>query len=461
MRNTFGRQAIPMVWSFAEANPFSNSTGNWHAMVEWVRKCIKIFPSTNHGFATQANAFQQRISLSKVISTDPPYYDNICYADLSDFFYIWLKQSMKPVFPDLFNTLATPKSEELVATPYRHTSKAMAETFFMEGMTKALCNLSEQSHHGYPLTVYYAYKQAERTGKTGVTSTGWETFLDAIINAGFSITGTWPMRTELSNRMVGTGTNALASSVVLVCRLREANAPTITYREMVRTLRNELPKALQLLQAGNIAPVDLAQAAIGPGMKVYTRYAKVLDATGQQVSVRDALALINQILSEVMDEQEGDLDEDSRWALHWFKQYGFSEGEYGDAESLSKAKNTSVNGMVEAGILTSQKGKARLLRPNELPSDWDPATDDRLTVWEAVHHLIRILDKDGEKGAGHLVAKLGGIAPKARELCYKLFLDCDRNKRAGDAMAYNAVVQSWPEIMRIARSERGEQGEIF
>ena len=273
IRNTFGRQAIPMTWNYAEANPFCGSTGNWLAMIKWVFKCINAFPSTTRGISTQADAHSQGLSNAKIISTDPPYYDNIGYADLSDFFYVWLRPVLKSVFPELFNTLAVPKSAELVATLHRHKSKPAAEKFFMDGMTEALERLAKQSHFGYPVTVYYAYKQAETKENSGMSSTGWETCLGAVINAGFTVTGTWPMRTELSNRMVGMGTNALASSVVLVCQLRSHSAPIVTRREMLKILRAKLPKALLLLQAGNIAPVDLAQAAIGPGMKIYSRYA--------------------------------------------------------------------------------------------------------------------------------------------------------------------------------------------
>ncbi len=270
------------------------------------------------------------------------------------------------------------------------------------------------------------------------------------------------MRTELTNRLLARGTNALASSIILVCRLRSCNASTISRREMIKILRSELPQSLKLLQVGNTAPVDLAQAAIGPGMKIYTRYAKVLDAAGNRVTVRDALAVINEILDEVMAEQEGDIDGDSRWALAWFQQYGFLEGEYGTGDTLSKAKNTSIDGMVEAGILTSQKGKVRLLRPNELPHEWDPITDSRLTVWEVVHHLIRILQQNGEESAGNVAARLNStVIPQAHDLCYKLFIICDRKKFSEDALAYNTLVQSWPEIMRIARSKKGTQSEIF
>lgn len=388
-----------------------------------------------------------------MVSTDPPYYDNIGYADLSDFFYVWLRRSLRPVFPDLFATMAVPKAEELVATPYRHGSKQKAEAFFLEGMTLAMHRLAEQAHPAYPVTIYYAFKQSESDGGDGTTNTGWDTFLAAVIEAGFAISGTWPMRTERDARSIGIGTNALASSIVLVCRPRSAAASTATRREFVATLKTELPQALSHLQAGNIAPVDLAQAAIGPGMAVYTRYAKVLDAEGKPLTVRQALALINQTLDEALAEQEGDFDADTRWALAWFEQIGFEEGEFGLAEQLSKAKNTAISGLVEAGIVISGKGKVRLVKPAELAADWDPTTDTRLTVWEMVHYLVRALEADGESAAATLVAKLGSQAETARELCYRLYTLCERKKRASEAMVYNALVQSWPEIIRIAGEE--------
>jgi putative DNA methylase len=389
-----------------------------------------------------------------VISTDPPYYDNVPYADISDFFYVWLRRSLRSVFPDLFSTLAVPKTQELVAFAYRHKDgKAGAEAFFLDGMTQAMHRLAEQEHPAFPVTIYYAFKQAESDEEDGTASTGWETFLDAVIRAGFAICGTWPMRTEREARSRGIGSNALASSIILVCRQRASNAPTATRRDFVAALKAELPQALAHLQKGNIAPVDLAQAAIGPGMGVYTRYARVLDAEGKPLPVRAALALINQVLDEALAEQEGDFDADSRWALTWFEQIGFNDGEYGVAEQLSKSKNTSVSGLEEAGILLSKAGKVRLLRPSELPADWDPATDQRLTVWEMVHQLIRVLESGGESGAAALVAKLGSQAEVARELCYRLYTLCERKKRATDAMAYNGLVQSWPEITRLAREK--------
>ncbi|OPY25464.1 MAG: hypothetical protein A4E23_00087 [Methanomethylovorans sp. PtaU1.Bin073] len=451
-RETFARQAIPMSWEFAEANPFSGAGGSFETALDKGAMVIDAFPANMHGHASQADAAIQKICNNKVVSTDPPYYDNIGYADLSDFFYVWLRRSLKPICPDLFTTLAVPKAEELVATPYRHGSKNAAEKFFLEGMTKAMHRLAEQAHPLFPVTIYYAFKQSE-TEKEGTSSTGWETFLDAVIQANFALTGTWPVRTESNGRMRVQGSNALASSIVLVCRKRDPNALTVTRREFLTTLKNELPEALKHLQHSNIAPVDLAQAAIGPGMAVYTRYSKVLDAEGKAMTVREALALINETLDEVLTEQEGDFDSDSRWALAWFEQYGFSMGKYGDAETLSKAKNTSVSGMVDAGILESRGGKVRMLKPAELPLDWDPTQDERLTVWEMAHHLIRVLEAGGETAAAELVAKLGSRADTARELAYRLYVSCERKKRASEALSYNALVQSWPEIMRLAKGE--------
>jgi len=350
-----------------------------------------------------------------------------------------------------------------VATPHRHGSKEKAEQFFLGGMTQAMRRLAEQTHPAFPVTIYYAFKQSESDGDNGSASTGWETFLGAVIRAGFAITGTWPMRTEYVGNLKK-NVSALASSVVLVCRQRAADAPTSTRREFVASLKAELPEALKHLQRGNIAPVDLAQSAIGPGMAVYTRYSRVLDAEGKPLSVREALALINQILDEALAEQEGDFDADSRWAVAWFDQFGFADGEFGVAETLSKAKNTSVGGMVEAGIVESGRGKVRLLRPSELPEDWNPTTDNRLTAWEMVHQLVRRLESGGEGSAAELAAQLGSKAEVARELAYRLYTVCERKKRAAEALSYNGLVQSWPEILRLTReggSPQTVQGEIF
>ena len=353
-----------------------------------------------------------------------------------------------------------PKNWSLLRTGMVTSRKA--EAFFVAGMTDAMCRLAEHAHPGFPVSIYYAFKQSETKGDGGIISTGWETFLAAVIESGFTVSGTWPVRTERGGRMIGIGTNALASSIVLVCRRRSDDAPLATRREFVAALKAELPAALVHLQAGNIAPVDLAQAAIGSGMAVYTRYAKVLDAEGKPVPVRDALALINQTLDETLAEQEGEFDVDSRWALAWFEQHGFGEGEYGVAETLSKAKNTSIAGIVEGGILASGAGKVHLLRPKELAGDWDPTADTRLTVWEVVHQLVRVLESGGETQAAALLKRLGGVGEIARELAYRLYSIAERKGRPAEALSYNALVQSWPEIARLARQEApGEQPGLF
>ncbi|GAB1398551.1 DUF1156 domain-containing protein [Aminivibrio sp.] len=454
-RQLFGRQAIPMIWDYAEGNPLGKSSGSWMIFLDGVvkafSKTFEYVKNANFGRAQQADAMNQRISLDKCISTDPPYYDNIGYADLSDFFYVWLRRSLHSVYPDLFATMSTPKAEELVATPYRHGNREKAEAFFLEGMTRAMEGLAKQSHPAFPVTIYYAFKQSERNEGGGDSSTGWETFLDAVNNAGLAVTGTWPIRTENSSRMIGQDTNALASSIVLVCRKRPEDAPSTTRKDFLAALKKELHPALRLLQSGNIAPVDLAQAAIGPGMGVYTRYSKVLDAQGQPLSVREALSLINEVLDETLAEREGEFDPESRWALAWFDQFAFGEGEYGMAETLSKAKNTSVQGLAQAGVVESRRGKVRLLPPQELSAEWDPAKDSHYTAWEGVHHLIRVLESEGEAGAADLAAKLGGRAEGARDLAYRLYNLCERKKRAAEALAYNGLVQSWPEIIRLSR----------
>lgn len=462
---TFPKQAFQMTWDFVEGSPFGGSSTEWTQCCKVVANAIESLPAGKGGTARMADAAAGAVdSAGFVVSTDPPYYDNVPYADLSDYFYVWLRRSLQPVVPELFTTVAVPKAEELVAFAYRHDGAEGAQAFFLNGMTHAMQRLAEESHPAFPVTIYYAFRQSEHDEEEGTSSTGWDTFLAAVIAAGFSITGTWPMRTEGDNRQRGVGSNALASSIVLVCRKRAVTAPTATRREFVNALKAELPQALVNLQSGNIAPVDLAQAAIGPGMAVYTRFSKVLDAEGKPLSVRDALALINQTLDEALAEQEGDFDADTRWALAWFEQSGFAEGEYGVAETLSKAKNTAVDGLVVAGILASGRGKVRLLKPKELPANWDPATDTRLTAWEIVHHLVRVLESGGELAAAGIVAKLGIHAESARELCYRLYALCERKKRAPEALSYNALVQSWPEITRLAQEggkPRPVQGGLF
>lgn len=450
--STFGRQALPMTWDYAEANVFAESSGNVLRMCELTAEVIDRQCTTllGVGRATQEDAAKLSLPTARVVSTDPPYYDNIGYADLSDFFNVWLRRSQHSTFPDYFATLAVPKTEELVATPYRHGGKEEAELFFLDGMTRAMHRLAEQAHAAFPVSIYYAFKQSESEDSEGTASTGWETFLDAVIRAGFGISGTWPVRTERSGGFRNKDQNALASSIVLVCRKRDANASTGTRRDFVAALKAELPTALRRLQDGNIAPVDLAQAAIGPGMAVYTRYERVLDAEGRPVPVRQALALINQVLDETLTEQEGDFDADSRWALAWFEQHGFAEGDYGVAETLSKAKNTSVQGLKEAGILSAGRGKVRLLSPAEMSVAWSSSTDPSLTAWEMVHQLVRLLDDGGEAEAATLLAKLGARAESARELTYRLYALCEKKRLAKEAATYNALAQSWPELVKVA-----------
>lgn len=465
IRSTFGRQAIPMVWDYCECNVFSGSTGAWDSMIGWVQGAVKGVPGTGIGTVEQTDATQKRESRSGVVSTDPPYYDNIGYADLSDFFYVWLRHSLKAVYSDLFSTVVVPKAEELVATPYRHGSKEKAEAFFLSGMTRAIHLLGERTHDSFPVTIYYAFKQAE-SEDGGVASTGWETFLEAVASAGFSLTGTWPMRTERPGKITAKA-NILASSIVLVCRPRPTDAPMTTRKDFLAALRRELPPALRHLQQGNIAPVDLAQASIGPGMAVFSRYSRILETDGKPMTVRTALQLINQTLDEVLAEQEGDFDPETAWAVAWFEQFGFNDGPFGDAETLSKAKNTALNALTETGIVKAGGGKTRLLKPGS--AGVPPASYPKhLTVWSFTHLLVHTLETGGERAAAELLRGAGETpaipGDAARELAYRLYSVCERRKRAAEALSYNSLVQSWPEITRLAREggkPQAKQAQLF
>ncbi|MGI8424431.1 MAG: DUF1156 domain-containing protein, partial [Chloroflexota bacterium] len=447
------------VWDFAEANPFSAAGGNISMFVARVTDVLESLPpAESSGRSRQVDATASVNGLAQpLICTDPPYYDNIGYADLADFFYVWLRRSLAPIYPDLFGTLLTPKAQELVATPHRFGgSQEEARRFFEEGLGKAFAQMRAAQHPGYPLTLFYAFKQAEAgeaendDGTPAFASTGWETMLEGLVASGLAVTGTWPMRTEGSGRVVARGTNALASSILLVCRPRPADAPLATRREFVSALKRELPDALRKLQHGNIAPVDLAQAAIGPGMAVFSRYSKVLDASGASLSVRAALGLINQALDEVLADQESEYDNATRWAVAWFEQYGATDGPFGMAETLSTAKDTAVSVLEATGIVRARGGKVRLLQRSELPADWDPSSDPRLTVWEVMQHLIRRLDQDGEQGAAELLAKIGGLGEVARDLAYRMYVVSERKRWTQDALACNSLVVAWPEIARIA-----------
>ena len=451
IRNTFARQAIVMVWDYTECNPFSQSTGNWSACVEWVYRFIAKNSEVclQNGCATQLNAAALSEVESPLISTDPPYYDNIDYADLSDFFYIWLRPNLRHIYPDLFKSVLVPKAEELVAARYRFGGdRSKAEEHFLTGLGKAFQRMRANAHPDYPLTVYYAFKQSEtdKEGK-GIASTGWETMLEGLLKAGFQITGTLPMRTEMKNRQIAMGTNALASSIVLVCRPRPDNASMATRRDFIAALRRELPDALHHLQQGHIAPVDLAQAAIGPGMAVFSSYSSVLEADGNPMRVRTALQIINAELDAYFTEQEGDLDTDTRFCVSWFEQYGMKEALFGDADVLARARDTSVEGIVESGILHARAGQVRLLSRDEYPEAWDPTADRRINTWECTQYLIKALDQGGETAAARLANQLSSEqVENARALAYRLFAICERKGWAQEAIAYNTLITSWTHI---------------
>ena len=452
MRSVFSRQAIAMTWDYAEVNVFSESSGSFHNLFERLIKGMGALGLGSPGHASQEDAQTQKISRSKVISTDPPYYDNIAYADLSDFFYVWLRRSLRGTFPKLLSTIIVPKAEELVATAYRHGGRDSAEAFFLDGMTEAMKSLSSQSHPAAPVTIYYAFKQSETGLSSGTSSSGWETFLDAVCCAGFVLSGTWPMRTEKEGRSIQNGVNALASSIILVCRQRSSDAPSISRREFIRELNGVLPVALDEMTKGSgeerspVAPVDLSQAIIGPGMAVFSKYAAVLEADGSPMSVRTALQLINRFLAE------DDFDHDTQFCLHWFEQHGWGEGVFGEADTLARAKGTSVDGVKEAGVVEAGSGKVRLLKWAEYPADWNPSADTRLPVWEALHQIIRALRQGGESASGALLAALGGKAEAVRQLAYRLYTLCERLGQAEDARAYNELITSWTGIESAAAS---------
>ncbi len=474
----FARQGIPMTWDYPDVNPFANAAGDLIVSLESITNVLENLPCGLTAIVSQSDARTISNVEKMVLSTDPPYYDNIGYADLSDFFYVWLRHMLAEIYPTLFTTMLVPKNAELVASAYRFNgNKKAAEEFFEKGLREVFLNMRGLDESSYPTTVYYAFKQSEdnkEEDKDFRSSTGWETMLSSLLNSSYQITGTWPMRTEMENRSVGQGVNALASSIVLVCRPRPQNAPSCSRREFLAALKKELAPALRELQQGSIAPVDLAQAAIGPGMAVFSRYSAVLEADGSPMSVRTALALINQALDEYLAEQEGEYDADTRWALAWFEQFGHNEAPFGVAETLSKAKNTSVNGLAEAGILEARGGKVRLLRRDELsPSPrgrgargeggevWDPLHDKRPTAWEAVQHLIHALESQGEAPAAELLTKLGAFAAPARDLAYRLYTVCERKGWAQDALGYNMLVVAWPRLKELAARQAGRQEKLI
>lgn len=450
VRNLFGRQAIPMVWDFAEAPPFGSAAGSFLTSLSSLAKAIPSAGSTS-GHVTQADASARAFS-GLLVSTDPPYYDNIGYSDLSDFFYVWLRRALAPIHSGLLGTMLVPKAEELVANAYRHGSADGAGQFFEEGFERVFAHARADAFAGYPITVFYAFKQQELESE-GIASTGWARVLEGMIRGGWSITATWPMRTEMGNRMIASGTNALASSIVLALRPRSIEAQAVSRGGFISALKAELPAALIEMQQGSIAPVDLAQSTIGPGMAVFSRYARVIDSDGSNMSVKTALALINQVLDEVLSEQDGALDPDSRFCVKWYEQNGWESKKFGDADVLARAMNTSVDGLARGGILTNKGGAVQLIAPKDLNPNWDPVTDVRTSVWEAVVQLCRVMQADGIEAAGHLMARIKGRTDldDVRALAYRLY-EIAQKGRTQDAMMFNELASTWTELKTTADS---------
>lgn len=453
IRAIFARQAISMTWDYAELSPFSK-TGQWYSVVENIVALFSNLSCAPNGIVLQADAQTQAISAGKVISTDPPYYDNIGYADLSDFFYVWMRRNLKSIYPELFATMAVPKAEELVATPYRHGSKEKAEHFFLDGMTIAMHNLAEKAHPAFPVTIYYAFKSSD-TDDSGTGNIGWETFLSAVLSAGFAITGTWPMRTERDGRMRDNSSNALASSIVLVCKKRSLDAIEVERREFLRELRATMPDALRDMMGTDgvsspIAPVDLAQAAIGPGMEIFSKYKAVLNSDGSQMSVHEAMIEINRQIANYLSPEGSGFDAETLFCNDWFQQYGWSEGAYGSADVLARAKGSSVEKVKAAGIIRAEGGKVQLLNWQDYPENYNPETDTNRPTWEACHHMIRVLNRHGEKAAGELLAKMPGEGENIRQLAYFLYTLCERGGKAEEARYYNELMTSWHAIVAVS-----------
>lgn len=453
LRNTFVRQAIPMTWDYAEANPFSSSSGNLLGQVEWVAKAVEQLPASTPGEAIQASATDQNYE-GAVVSTDPPYYDYINYSDLSDYFYVWLRRSLKEILPRTVGTMLTPKSEELVANPYRHDGKAGAEKFFVDGFNSVFTKIRQSADASWPMTVYYAYKQQDggKAGDASLTS-GWYTILSGLIDAGWEITATWPMRSERGGRLLSLGSNALASSIVLACRPRPVDSSTTTRRAFVAALKAELPSALRTLMQGEIAPVDLAQAAIGPGISVFSRYSRVREADGSDMSVKDALLLVNATLDEVIGEQESDFDSDSRFAVKWYRQFGWTNDSAGIADQLARSSDTSIGALERGGIFEAKGGKARLLSPSHLEGEWDAAADERVSVWEATVRLAAVMAKDGADKVAELLPTVQTRVSldAVKELGFLLFHEAEKKKDTKDAILFNGLVSAWGDVNEQAR----------
>lgn len=457
IEQTFGRQAIPMSWDYAEANVFSLATGSWTGSLEWIPKCLELLPASKYAQVRQFDAQSDNGLRNVMVSTDPPYYDNIGYADLSDFFYVWMRQALKDVYPKLFRTLLVPKTEELVATPYRFDGdKDKAKLFFEDGMYKACCQINLYTRSDYPVTIYYAFKQSETDVSDETASTGWETMLSAIIRAGFLINGTWPVRTERATGLKAS-VNALASSIVLVCRKRPETAGSVTRREFINALHREMRPALEKLQSANIAPVDLAQSAIGPGIGVFSRYKSVLESDGKPMSVRAALQIINQELDAFYNEQEGELDRESRFCVELFSQYAFNNIKFGDADILARAKNTSVQALAEHGVMAASKGQVRLLTREEIPEKVDAHEE---CIWLLTQQLAHAMETGGVKTCAEIVMDIfGSNGEDAKALAYRLYTICERKNWAQEGYAYNNLVVAWPDIQNMAAQLQAAQPE--
>ncbi|MDE0133306.1 MAG: DUF1156 domain-containing protein [Acidimicrobiaceae bacterium] len=465
IRNVFARQAIPMTWDYAECNVLGRRVGSFSAQISSLTKALMALPVTGNGTVTQMGAHAlMRMSEGALVSTDPPYYDNVPYADISDYFYVWLRKNLFEVWPNELSTLATPKSDELVANEVRAGSKQLAESYFESGMTEFMHELVFNARDDVPATVYYAFRATE--SKDGqIRSTGWDTFLQAVVDSGLQVTATWPMRTEKPGRARSIGSNALASSIVLAGRPRPGSASMATRGEFIAALRSELPEAARILQSGNIAPVDMAQSTIGPGIKVFSRYSKVVETDGSAMRVSSALSIINDVLGEVLDGEEAELDRDTRFALTWFAEHQYESGSSGDAESVAKAKNTSLEGLVASGIGEAHGGKFRLYKRHELKQPWLPAEDDRFTIWEALQYLVAALERS-ESEAADLLHTLGGNGDRARQLAYLLYQKANDNGWAAEANSFNSLITAWPSLREgalaaAARATAPVEGQMF
>lgn len=457
VEQVFARNALPMMWVFAEGNPFSDSSGNFNGQLDYLVEALTRVPAAVSGEAAQKDAAKLDTNQAFCVVTDPPYYDNVPYADLSDFFYVWLRRAGRHLHPDLFGTVLVPKVDELIAEPARQGSWDGAAVFFEEGLRKVFERIRSVQVPEVPFSLFYAFKQAEDPGDgNGRVSTGWDKMLQGLVDAGCSITATWPVRTEQTGGLREYGRNSLASSIVLACRPRPADADIVTRRDFLAALRTELPLRLTELQLGNVPPVDLAQASIGPGMSIFSRYARVVESDGTAMRVRTALGLINQVLDEVLREQEGEFDPSTRWAIAWFEEYGSGPGEYGRAETLATAKAVSITGLERDGIVSARGGRVQLMAREDRHADWDPATDDRLTVWEITQYLTRALATSGEQGAADLAVRVGSLGELAKDLAYRLYTICERKAWHDEAGVYNALVAAWSEISRLATGASGQ-----